>query len=272
VQAFASELRELRSAAGEPVFTKMARATGRSRTALTEAAGGDHLPTWDTVVAFVRACEGDEADWEHKWLAVREAMKPCESAATTSSLGPDTSPEPVVDDRPSPVPPFWRRRPWQLGMAAAVIVVAVAAYFRTSGSRSDSSDERPAGIIAVVQNKIAIGPRVLVEDTTPAYLSTEPQPYCKRNGCAVANTDMRSAAVVPVTCHADGAYMVNYDLRDTTVQRNPNKIASTLWYWAVLPDGRAGYISEIYLEPQFRGGLNLPKCSDNPAPSSSSGG
>ena len=37
----------------------MARHTGRSRTALSEAAGGDVLPSWDTVVAYVSFCGED---------------------------------------------------------------------------------------------------------------------------------------------------------------------------------------------------------------------
>ena len=59
VPAFAAEMRRLREAAGSPKYLAMARATGRSRTALSEAAGGDRLPTWDTVEAFVIACGQD---------------------------------------------------------------------------------------------------------------------------------------------------------------------------------------------------------------------
>ena len=63
VQAFASELRLLRQRAGNPKYLQMQRRTGRSRTALAEAAGGDHLPTWETVEAYVRACGADPARW-----------------------------------------------------------------------------------------------------------------------------------------------------------------------------------------------------------------
>jgi hypothetical protein len=61
--AFASQLRALRVAAGSPKYLQMARRTGRSRTALAEAAGGDHVPRWETVEAYVRACGGDPAEW-----------------------------------------------------------------------------------------------------------------------------------------------------------------------------------------------------------------
>lgn len=51
----------------------MARRTGRSRTALAEAAGGDHVPRWETVEAYVRACGGDPAEWIERWEAARDA-------------------------------------------------------------------------------------------------------------------------------------------------------------------------------------------------------
>ncbi len=68
LHAFAARLRELRLRAGNPTYGKMARATGRSRSALAEAAGGDKLPKWETVEAYAQACEVGAsslfADWE----------------------------------------------------------------------------------------------------------------------------------------------------------------------------------------------------------------
>jgi hypothetical protein len=52
----------------------MARHTGRSRTALSEAAGGDHLPTWETTAAFVKACGGDIDTWLLKWERVQDQL------------------------------------------------------------------------------------------------------------------------------------------------------------------------------------------------------
>jgi hypothetical protein len=143
---------------------------------------------------------------------------------------------------------------------------AVAQYPRLAGrGECISRDERPLRLI-VVQNKIAMGSDRLVEDSRPAYLSTKPVPYGKRLGCAVPNTNMWSAAVVPVAHQVMGAYMVNYDVRDASVQDNPHKVESTRWYLVVLPDGRTGYLSEIYVEPRFRGGLKLPTIPSGPHP------
>ncbi|WBB71980.1 helix-turn-helix domain-containing protein [Micromonospora sp. WMMD1128] len=71
--AFAAELRALRIAAGSPKYLQMARRTGRSRTALAEAAGGDHVPRWETVEAYVWACGGDPAEWTERWEKARAA-------------------------------------------------------------------------------------------------------------------------------------------------------------------------------------------------------
>lgn len=35
---------------------------------------------------------------------------------------------------------------------------------------------------------------------------------------------------------------------------------SDLWYRASFPDGRSGYVSEVYLSGASRGGLGLPDC------------
>ncbi|MBF6074264.1 helix-turn-helix domain-containing protein [Nocardia beijingensis] len=81
VQAFAADLRQLRAAAGNPKYLQMARATGRSRTALSEAAGGDHLPTWETTEAFIRACGAEVGPWRLKWERVQEVLAQSPSRA-----------------------------------------------------------------------------------------------------------------------------------------------------------------------------------------------
>ncbi|MFG1886104.1 tetratricopeptide repeat protein [Micromonospora sp. NPDC049102] len=72
LHAFAATLRALRGRAGNPTYQAMARHTGRSRTALSEAAGGDVLPTWDTVIAYVSYCGQDPNDFLLAWEALQE--------------------------------------------------------------------------------------------------------------------------------------------------------------------------------------------------------
>jgi tetratricopeptide (TPR) repeat protein len=84
LHAFAAELRGLRQRAGSPKYLSMSRRTGVSRTALSEAAGGDHLPTWRTVEAYVLACGGDPADLLPRWerLSDRHVVASDPPAAT----------------------------------------------------------------------------------------------------------------------------------------------------------------------------------------------
>jgi Helix-turn-helix domain len=64
------ELRALRESAGRPKYATLAKRTGRSQTALSEAAGGQRLPNWETVEAFVQGCHGDPVAWHQRWEEV----------------------------------------------------------------------------------------------------------------------------------------------------------------------------------------------------------
>lgn len=41
---------------------------------------------------------------------------------------------------------------------------------------------------------------------------------------------------------------------------DPHRADSDLWYRAAFPDGRSGYLSEVYVNGEDRGGLGLPSC------------
>jgi WD40 repeat protein len=74
VQRFAFELRKLRTEAGGLTYRAMATRAGYSITTLSQAAGGEQLPTLPVALAFAGACGGDLAEWESRWhLAVEEA-------------------------------------------------------------------------------------------------------------------------------------------------------------------------------------------------------
>ena len=200
IQAFAAELRKLRQAAGSPKYLQMARLTGRSRPALAEAAGGDHLPTWDTVQAFVTACRGDVVRWRIKWEEAKQQVDPPTQVRNVTS--------------------------------AAI----------------------------VVHNKVAIGENGVAEDTTPAYLSAEPVARCAARGCKVPDTEVWSGAVLVARCWVHAATMTNRDLTSHGIERNAAGVSSDLWYEIILHDGRTGYLSEVYVQPEHRGGVGLPEC------------
>ncbi|MEV0220128.1 XRE family transcriptional regulator [Streptomyces sp. NPDC050704] len=64
---FAAELRRLRQRAGRPTYRQLAERAHYSVTTLSGAASGKGLPTLAVTLAYVRACDGDEAQWERVW-------------------------------------------------------------------------------------------------------------------------------------------------------------------------------------------------------------
>ncbi|MEU8025637.1 helix-turn-helix transcriptional regulator [Micromonospora harpali] len=268
IQSFAAELRQLREGAGSPKYLQMSRASGRSRTALAEAAGGDHLPTWETVEAFVRACGGDVRQWRVRWETAQEAIRPAEppsrsgAAATVADL-PDDAP-PLVAGRPA----IRRRLRWALlavvPLGVLLLSVPLALGSRSSeggGNQAPAAPSAGAPAALVVQNKVAIGPSGLAEDTTPAYLSGRPAPFCAKRGCKVPGTEVWSGAVLVARCQVVGDKITNRDLTSEGIETNPNGVASNIWYEVVLHDGRTGYLSEVYVEARYRGGMGLPICT-----------
>ncbi|MFJ1896724.1 helix-turn-helix domain-containing protein [Streptomyces sp. NPDC088115] len=65
----AHELRKLRGEAGGPTYRAMAERVGLSAPTLSAAASGERVPTLSVLLAYVRACGRDEADWERRWRA-----------------------------------------------------------------------------------------------------------------------------------------------------------------------------------------------------------
>ncbi|MGW7259573.1 nSTAND1 domain-containing NTPase [Streptomyces sp. NPDC054834] len=87
VGRFAAELRKLRAEAGSPTYRVMAQRTNQGASTLSQAAAGERLPTLPVVLAYARACGGDEADWEARW---REAA--AEAAAEPRTEDEDAEP------------------------------------------------------------------------------------------------------------------------------------------------------------------------------------
>lgn len=99
-----------------------------------------------------------------------------------------------------------------------------------------------------------------MREDTPAYLSTQTQPYCKRQGCALAGTDMSSGASLTAVCWTTGSRMTNGQEESSIDDNNPGLFTSSHWYVAVRGDGRRGYISEVYIAASDRSGKGLPDC------------
>lgn len=259
VQAFAAELRKLWEEAGQPTFLQMARKTGKSRTAMTEAVGGDHLPSWETVAAFVAVCGGKPTEWRARWENTREVR----ASFGQQAAQPDLPNDGAIDYRLR----SWPRR--LIPYAATVLATAVVASTVTalivsatgsSPRRTLISRQARREAIVIVQNKVALSANSLIEDTTPSYLSSKPIPFCSHYGCEEAGTQVSSGAMLVAICYTYGAQMYNYNLDSTASQNNPYRASSRLWYKVVFPDQRSGYISEVYIVAADRGGMGLARC------------
>jgi hypothetical protein len=250
IQAFASELRRLREQAGNPKYLQMQRRTGRSRTALAEAAGGDHLPTWETVEAYVRACGGDLAQWQARWARARDTVRAQRGQAAPHAI--------VAADQPRPPRASGFQR-WLTAAAAAAFLIAAGAA--ALHARPTAKVAKVPPVIVVVQNKIAVGRSALTEAPAPVYLSSKPIASCATTrGCEVPRTAMWSGVVLRATCTIQGAKMTNEHLGTAGIAGNQGGITSSLWYRCTLPNGAAGYLSEVYIAAAYRGGEGLPPC------------
>ncbi|MFI9812787.1 nSTAND1 domain-containing NTPase [Saccharothrix variisporea] len=73
---FAADLRSLRDKAGGYSYRQLGARAHYSATTLSDAAGGRKLPTLAVTLAYVRACEGDVAEWEDRWHQVAAEVLP----------------------------------------------------------------------------------------------------------------------------------------------------------------------------------------------------
>ncbi|MFD0416872.1 helix-turn-helix domain-containing protein, partial [Streptomyces sp. NPDC127108] len=136
VQRFAGELRELRQKAGGITYRQMARQVEVSVSTLSRAAGGEQLPSLSVALAYVRACGGDEEEWQARW---REAVT--ERARASTPLVDETVSAPYrgltrfdVGDEEL----FFGRDEVANALARAVTEHRVVALFGPSGSGKSS--------------------------------------------------------------------------------------------------------------------------------------
>ncbi|WP_435126317.1 hypothetical protein [Micromonospora tulbaghiae] len=148
-------------------------------------------------------------------------------------------------------------------MATVVVSLLAVGGSYWAGLRDDqpAGGKPPVSSAAVtVHNKVAIGASGLAEDSTPSYLSTRPVSRCASRGCKIAGTEVWTGAQLVARCWTRGDTLTNRDLTSENISQNPAGVSSDIWYEIVLHDGQSGYLSEVYIAPQHRGGMNLPEC------------
>ena len=94
---FAKDLRDLRTGAGLG-YPEMAELSHYTMKTLASAAGGLTLPTLPVMAAYVRACDGNVAEWEDRWHRLADTVEPAgkgttaePGAAADGAAGPGTA-------------------------------------------------------------------------------------------------------------------------------------------------------------------------------------
>ncbi|PVZ11824.1 hypothetical protein [Actinomycetospora cinnamomea] len=240
-------------------FRRAEAVSGWGKSTIAAATRGPGLPNVD-LVTDVLAGVGVEADdvagWRSRHERLREAHAPPAEAAPPAPPPVPVAPAPAADPPPAPRRSTRRR----VEIAAFAVLVALVVGLTTAVVVLADEDPAPTRTV-VVQNRVAIGRGELIEDRTSSYLATRPVAYCaSMPGCKIPGTDVWSGATFTAVCWLTGEAMTNADLTSTNIGQNPNVASSALWLGARAPDGRIGYISEVYLAPSYRGGLGLPPC------------
>jgi hypothetical protein len=112
LEAFARDLRALRAKA-DLEYPEMAETSHFEMKTLAAAAGGLRMPTLPVAMAFVRACDGNAAEWEERWQKLAEKVT-AETARKRRNDGEDPAPVEPADApaalepppvKPAPPPP-----------------------------------------------------------------------------------------------------------------------------------------------------------------------
>jgi hypothetical protein len=227
-------------------FRRAEGLSGWGKSTIAAATRGPGLPNVD-LVTDVLAAIGVEPAHVDGWRTRHEALR-------------DTAPAAPPPPEPGPpTAPRTTRRRVEIAVVVALVVLVVG--LATALAVVLASPPAVETRTVVVQNKVAIGEGQLVEDRTPSYLGERPVARCANvPGCKIPGTDVGTGAMFVAVCQLTGESITNADLTSTSIGQNPNAAVSELWLGARAPDGRVGYISEVYLAPAYRGGLGLPLC------------
>lgn len=157
---FAADLRVLREEAGTPTYRQLSARAHYSAAALSEAASGRKLPSLPVTLAYVRACDGDPAEWERRWreLAPAHAKPPAEPETRPDETAPYTGFAPIED------PELFSGRDDLVGeLVARVRDQRLTAVVGASGSGKTSLLR--AGLLPVLGDHVVMtpGPRPLEE-------------------------------------------------------------------------------------------------------------
>ncbi|MFI1360632.1 hypothetical protein ACH4TV_44735 [Streptomyces sp. NPDC020898] len=132
-----------------------------------------------------------------------------------------------------------------------------------SPTPTTSAPAEPAAITATVtvENQVTDGEAMREDTRHPAYLSSEPVKLCKdREPPCEVGRNLAVGERLTALCQVTGDEVTNGWNNDSRDDGNPGLDTSSLWYELRAEDGTTGYLSVIWLAPDDRGGLGLPRC------------
>lgn len=159
-----------------------------------------------------------------------------------------------------------------VGIALAAIGTGAGVDLLSSGRHPTVSPQPPAQTVPAslrtsgptlrIFNKVTSGAHAMRDDNQhPAYLSSVPENFCKRRGCANPKTNLFTGDTVsPAVCQTKGERVTNGDDSAAVDNHNPGLATSTRWYAVRRPDDTLAYLSEVWVVARQRGGLGLPRC------------
>ena len=245
VAAFARRLWELKRAAGDPSYDRMRDELGAlaSKSALSAAARGKHLPSWETTWEFARVLAvgvlgQDETaarlEWRGCWEQAREPSGVVEKAA-----------------EPGPSRGRWAA----YGLAAAVAIVLVAALALLFGGAFSSEEPAAAGDVSEFVADVTVPDGTPVPAGSRFVKTWELRNagsvgwigrYLVRSGSFGSPGECRTPARVPIPYTAPGEHV-----RISVDVQAPPAAGHCQVYWKMadseghllLPDARAVFFS-----------------------------
>ncbi len=142
IEHFAATLRALRASAGSPSFRTMSgRSQAISHTTLHDAVRGHRLPSWATTAEFVKACDGNPADFRAQWEQSNQATR--SAALPPNIVGTNERSDETAETNSGKGPPRPARRRRNVTLSTALVGALVAAGVGIAISRADTPPNRP---------------------------------------------------------------------------------------------------------------------------------
>ena len=124
LESFARDLRALRAKA-ELEYPEMAETSHYTMKTLASAAGGLRLPTLPVAVAYVRACDGNVAEWEERWQKLATKIT-ADAVKKRRGDGEELLARPEPADQPALEPPAPTAAPEPPAESGEVYVITSA--------------------------------------------------------------------------------------------------------------------------------------------------